>query len=107
MSTFAILSGTPAVSVALLTLRPNVWYPGPVALLDELCVVPSLRGRGIGSQVVDRLLTEAGERSVSLAEINVDEGDVAARRFYARHGFAVTEPGSAERSLYYFRELEG
>lgn len=105
--TFAIVSGTPAVAVALVTLRSNVWYPGPVALLDELYVVPGLRGHGIGSRVIDRLLTEARERSVSLVEINVDEGDVDARRFYELHGFAATEPGSAERALYYFLELEG
>lgn len=103
--TFAILAGTPAVAVALVTLRPNVWYSGPVALLDELYVAPSLRGRGIGSKVIDLLLTQAHQRSVSLVEINVDEGDVDARRFYERHGFATTEPGSAERALYYFREL--
>lgn len=104
--TFAILVGTPAVAVALVTLRSNVWYPGPVALLDELYVAPRLRGRGIGSRVIGRLLAEAEKRSVSLVEINVDEGDVDARRFYERHGFSATEPGSTERALYYFRELE-
>jgi GNAT superfamily N-acetyltransferase len=103
--TFAILAGTPAVALALITLRPNVWYPGRVALLDELYVVPSLRGRGIGSKLIDLLVSEAHERSVSLIEINVDEGDVDARRFYERYGFAATEPGSTERALYYFREL--
>lgn len=104
--TFALLAGTPSVAVALVTLRPNVWYPGPVALLDELYVVPHLRSHGIGSQVIDRLLAEARQRAVSVVEINVDEGDVDARRFYERHGFAATEPGSDERALYYFRELE-
>ena len=57
--TFAILAGDPAVAVALVTLRPNVWYAGRVALLDELYVVPHLRGRGIGSSVIEMLLTEA------------------------------------------------
>jgi GNAT superfamily N-acetyltransferase len=103
--TFAIVAGRPAVALALVTLRPNVWYAGRVALLDELYVVPSLRGRGIGSKVVDLLLSEAHERSVSLVEINVDEGDIDARRFYERHGFAAADPGSTERALYYFREL--
>ncbi len=101
----AILAGRPAVAVALVTLRPNVWYSGPVALLDELYVVPHLRGQGIGSRVIDRLVDEMRQRSVSLAEINVDEIDVDAQRFYERHGFATSEPGSTGRAFYYFREL--
>ncbi len=103
--TLAILAGVPAVAVALVTLRPNVWYPGPVALLDELYVAPDLRGHGIGSRLIGRLLTEAAERSVSLVEINVDEGDVDARRFYERYGFNAIDPGSNERALCYFQEL--
>lgn len=104
-ATFAILAGRPAVAVALVTLRPNVWYAGPVALLDELYVVPALRGRGIGARIIELFLATVRNRSVGLVEINVDEGDADARRFYERHGFAATEPGSTERALYYFREL--
>jgi GNAT superfamily N-acetyltransferase len=103
--TIAILVGTPAVAVALVTLRPNVWYAGQVALLDELYVVPRLRGQGIGSAIVDELVSISRARSVDLIEINVDERDVDARRFYERHGFSSTEPGSTERSLYYAQEL--
>ena len=44
-------------------------------------------------------------RNVDLIEINVDEGDVDAPRFYERHGFSVTEPGSTERAFYYSQEL--
>ncbi|MFP5377435.1 MAG: GNAT family N-acetyltransferase [Acidimicrobiia bacterium] len=103
--TIAVVAGTPAVAVALVTLRTNVWYAGRVALLDEMYVVPHLRGRGIGSAVLDRLVPELRAGGVDLVEINVDEGDVDAQRFYERHGFSPTEPGSAERSFYYFREL--
>ena len=93
------------MAVALITLRPNVWYAGQVALLDELYVVPDLRGRGIGSAIVEALLSiVAGER-VDLIEINVDEGDVDAQRFYERHGFSATEPGSTERAFYFSQEL--
>lgn len=106
-STFAILAGSPPVGVALVTVRPNVWYEGLVALLDELYVVPPLRGRGIGTAIVEVLVTTARQRAYDLVEINVDEGDVDARRFYERHGFATTEPGSTERSLYYFQQLRG
>jgi len=48
----ALLTGDPAVAVALLTMRPNVWYHGPVALLDELYVAPEVRGRGLGSALL-------------------------------------------------------
>ena len=101
----AILAGKPAAAVALVTFRPNVWYAGPVALLDELYVAPQLRDRGIGSAVLEFVVSVSRSRGVDLVEINVDAGDVDARRFYERHGFASTEPGSTEHSLYYSREL--
>lgn len=104
-STAAILAGRPAVAVALVTFRPNVWYEGPVALLDELYVRPDLRDQGIGTAVIQHLLDLAAERGVDLIEINVDEGDVDTQRFYERHGFRTTEPGSDERAFYYWQEL--
>lgn len=103
-STFAVLGGDPVVGVALVTLRPNVWYPGPVALLDEMYVVPGRRGSGIGSAVIERMLRECVARGVSAVEINVDEGDVDAQRFYERHGFRGTDE-SGERAFFYEREL--
>ncbi len=103
--TFAIVAGTPAVAAALVTLRTNVWFDGPVALLDELYVVPDLRSLGIGSAIIDLLIATSLERGVDLIEINVDEGDVDAQRFYARHGFAATELGSDERALYFFQVM--
>ena len=103
--TFAILAGAPAVGIALVTLRPNVWYAGPVALLDELYVVPQLRSQGIGTAIVEHLLRLARERRIDLVEINVDEGDVDAQRFYERHGFSSIEPTTGERAFYFHQEL--
>lgn len=105
--TMAFVAGAPPVAVALVTLRPNVWYAGPVALLDELYVVPHRRGHGIASAVIGQLVSTSRSMGVDLIEINVDEGDVDARRFYERHGFSSTRPGSDERALYYERELGG
>lgn len=101
----AVLAGTPAVALAVMTLRPNVWYDGPVALLDELYVAPEWRGRGTGSALLARAEAEAAGRGAHLMEINVDGEDVDARRFYERHGYSNTEPGQDEPQLYYFRDL--
>jgi GNAT superfamily N-acetyltransferase len=104
-TTAALLSGEPAVAVGLVTYRTNVWYDGPVALLDELYVVPHLRGRGIGSALIEKLVADSVRDGVGMIEINVDEGDVDTQRFYDRHGFTTTEPGSTERAFYYWLEL--
>ncbi len=102
---FAVLAGEPAVSVALVTLRPHVWYDGPVAILEELYVAPEQRDRGIGSSVIDLVLSTARERGVELVEINVDEADVDAMRFYQRHGFTAIEPTTGEMAFYFHQEL--
>lgn len=103
--TFALLGGAPAVGVALVTLRSNVWYPGPVALLDEMYVAPGARGGGIGGAIVDRLVADCRLAGVSAIEINVDEGDVDAQRFYERHGFHASDPQTGERAFYFSQEL--
>lgn len=104
-SVLALISGSPAHAVALLTLRPNVWYDGPVALLDELYVAPERRGQGIGSALLAAAEAVVIQRGAEVLEINVDGEDTDARRFYERHGYANTEPGQDEPMLYYFREL--
>jgi len=103
-ATFAVIA-EPALGVGLVTLRPNVWYDGPVALLDELYVVPGRRGQGIGTAMLELLMTECRARDVRLIEINVDESDVDAQRFYRRHGFSDVDPDSGERASYFLQEL--
>ena len=104
-STFAVVGGEPATGVALVTLRPNVWFDGPVALLDEMYVVPELRGSGIGSAILLRMVEICRERGVSEIEINVDESDADTMRFYERHGFANGDPDTGEKAYYFSRSL--
>lgn len=102
---FAVVAGAPAVAVALVTVRPNVWYEGDVALLDELYVAPERRSEGIGTAILDLLREHAITHGIDAVEINVDEGDTDAQRFYERHGYSPTDPETGERAFYYVQEF--
>jgi len=101
----ALLAGDLAVAVALLTLRPNVWCEGSVALLDELYVVPGQRRRGIGAVLLKAGEAVVRERGGELLEINVDGEDTDARRFYERYGYINHDPGKTQPQLCYHRNL--
>ncbi|GAB3134500.1 GNAT family N-acetyltransferase [Tsukamurella serpentis] len=105
---FVLFAGDPArpTGYALVTLRPTVYCEGPLAVLDELYVVPPLRDGGIGTALLLRVLDEIRRRGGGEIHINVDEVDVDTRRFYDRHGFYNIEPGTDYRMLCYIRELE-
>ncbi len=101
----ALLIEEPPVGLALVTLRPNIWYDGPVGLLDELYVAPDRRNLGLGTVLLRAAEDVVRRRGGEVLEINVDGDDVDARRFYERHGYRNAEHGSDEQLLYYFREF--
>jgi GNAT superfamily N-acetyltransferase len=103
-STFCAVAGEPIVGLALVTLRTNVWFDRPVALVDEFYVIPDLRGRGIGALLIATVETTCRDQGVAQVEINVDEGDLDARRFYERHGYRSGD-GDGDRGLFYERAL--
>ena len=89
------------VGFALVSLRPAIWFDGPVSQLEELYVVPSLRDRGIGTQVLDLCRAIVRAKGSPEMHINVDEVDTDTRRFYERHGFVNIEQGEDHRMLCY------
>ena len=93
------------VGFALLSVRPAIWFDGPVAQLEELYVVPALRDRGIGTALLTTAVELVRDRGSPELQINVDEADAATRRFYERHGWVNIEPGTDYRMLFYTREL--
>ncbi len=62
--------------------------------LDQLCVRPSERGSGLASALID----EAKRRSPGLIELDVNEMNPRARRFYEREGFSTVGRGFNPRS---------
>ena len=102
---FVALADEPHPGLAVVSLRRNVWFEGPVALLDELYVVPRSRNRGIGTELLSAARHEAKLRGAEHMEINVDEPDVDAQRFYERHGFTRIEPTTGQTAFYYWTSL--
>jgi GNAT superfamily N-acetyltransferase len=90
-----------AVGFALVSLRPAIWFDGPVSQLEELYVVPTRRSGGIGTQVLALCRRIAQDLGSPEMHINVDEVDVDTRRFYERHGFVNIEAGVDYRMLCY------
>jgi GNAT superfamily N-acetyltransferase len=97
--TFAVIAGAPTCSVGLVTLRPNVWTDGVIALLDELYTSPERRGQGIGSAVLATVVQYARQLGATEIEIEVDEPDTDAQRFYSRHGFPLRDPMTGDRAF--------
>ncbi|REJ06482.1 GNAT family N-acetyltransferase [Microbacterium bovistercoris] len=95
------------VGYAVVALRPAIYNEGGrVATLDELYVRPSRRSRGIGALLLDRAVQESRARDAGEMHINVDSPDVDARRFYERHGFRNSLPGTDDPVLWYFAEWD-
>ena len=104
-SMFVVLTDEPAEGLAVVSLRPNVWFDGPVALLDELYVAPSGRNQGVGTALLNAARKEAKVRGAEHMEINVDEPDRDAQRFYERHGFTRIEPTTGQTAFSYWATI--
>jgi putative acetyltransferase len=62
--------------------------------LDQLCVTPAERGSGLAISLLD----EAKRRSPGVVELEVNEANPRARRFYEREGFEVVGRGVSSLS---------
>ncbi|RBP17211.1 putative acetyltransferase [Roseiarcus fermentans] len=62
--------------------------------LDQLCVAPAEKGAGLAAALV----AEAKRLAVGAVELDVNEANERARRFYAREGFVVVGRGSSAQS---------
>lgn len=64
---------------------------GKVGHLDDVVVDESLRGQGVGEELVKRLLERAREEGVDRVELTCKPARVAANRLYQRLGFQQRE----------------
>jgi ribosomal protein S18 acetylase RimI-like enzyme len=102
----ALLAGDGPDGISLIRFRTCVWTGGPEAHLQELYVVPSLRGRGIGRALLEATMAAAREEGATGIDLNTGTTDTVARALYESCGFTNRE-GSPDgpSMLFYEREL--
>jgi ribosomal protein S18 acetylase RimI-like enzyme len=86
------------------TWLADTWRRGArIGEIESLAVLPSHRGRGIGTALLEALHTELTAIGVDDLILGVLAGNVAAQRLYARHGYQPTwlylsrSPGTGPR----------
>jgi ribosomal protein S18 acetylase RimI-like enzyme len=101
-----LLAGAGPDGLALTRFRTAIWTGEPEAHLQELYVVPALRGRGIGRALLEATMDLAREAGATGIDLNTGETDTAARALYASCGFTNREGGPEGPSmLFYERDL--
>jgi ribosomal protein S18 acetylase RimI-like enzyme len=100
-----LLAGEGPDGIALVRFRHSVWTGGPEAHLQELYVVPPLRGRGIGRALLEATIALAREAGAAGVDLNTGTTDTAARALYESAGFTNRE-GSPDGPSMLFYELE-
>jgi ribosomal-protein-alanine N-acetyltransferase len=63
------------------------WLVAEQAHINNLAVLPELRGRGLGTQLLAAITDEAAHLGATLLTLEVRQSNVPARRLYERAGF--------------------
>lgn len=70
-----------------LTTKSTLWSVAPVGYVDEMVVDEKHRGRGIGTQILDHLISWARDQGCSHVELDSAFHRKDAHAFYERRGF--------------------
>jgi ribosomal protein S18 acetylase RimI-like enzyme len=101
-----LLVGDGPDGFAQLRFRPTVYSSGLYVYLEELYVVPSRRGQGLGRGLLEATMDTARADGADHIELGTSETDTAARALYESAGFTNREGGpDGPVMLYYEREL--
>jgi ribosomal protein S18 acetylase RimI-like enzyme len=103
-----LLAGDGPDGFAQIRYRPWVYSAGPYAhsYLEEIYVVPVLRGRGIGRALLEAAMNAARGEGATHMELGTSETDTAARGLYESTGFTNREgKPDGPVMLFYEREL--
>jgi ribosomal protein S18 acetylase RimI-like enzyme len=100
-----LIGGDGPEGLALLRFRPSLWSESLDCYLEELYVVPDLRGRGLGQALMEAAIETARAEGAGYMDLGTAETDTAARALYEKMGFSRTE-GKPDGPINYFYERE-
>jgi GNAT superfamily N-acetyltransferase len=101
-----LLADRPPAGLALLRLKPSLWSKAADAYLEELYVIPELRGKGIGKALLQAAIDTARSAGADHFELTTGEDDKEARSLYESFSFSNREGRSdGPRMLYYELDL--
>ena len=96
---FIYVLRTPAVRVAAFCA---FWRVADQAHINNLAVRPELRGRGLGSQMLEAIIVEAHQLGAGTLTLEVRRSNIPAQRLYQRAGFHE----AGVRKNYYTKPVE-
>jgi ribosomal protein S18 acetylase RimI-like enzyme len=100
-----LLGGAGPDGLALLRFRPSLWSETLDSYLEELYVVPDLRGQGLGQALMEAAMETARAEGAGYMDLGTAETDTAARALYEKLGFSRTE-GKPDGPINYFYERD-
>jgi ribosomal protein S18 acetylase RimI-like enzyme len=101
-----LLVGDGPDGFAQLRFRPWVHSAGLHSYLEELYVVPDLRGNGLGRALLEAAMETARGEGADYMELGTSETDTAARHLYESFGFTNREGGPDGPVMFFYeREL--
>lgn len=100
-----LLGGDGPDGIAVMRLRPSFWSGALDAYLEELYVVPALRGQGIGRALLGATMDAAREAGATRIDLGTSVDDKAAIGLYESAGFTSRE-GDPDGPLMIFYERD-
>ena len=82
-----------------LDFRLSTWEASPYVYIEDFFVEERHRGKGIGSAMLDLALQLSRERGCVRLDLDVQQSNPGARRFYARHSFEDQQRLMLRRAL--------
>ncbi|MDX6640205.1 MAG: hypothetical protein QOF12_1216 [Solirubrobacteraceae bacterium] len=83
---------SPPAGVAQVRFRFGIWWAADDCLLEDLFVLESARGSGLGRALLDAVVEQARVRGCRRVELDVNDNNTAALALYRSMGFSNDDP---------------